>query len=97
MFLMKPVKVDKYYHKRFSPQNEPPSAKLCFSVVFKHFWGNSLKNSLFIKKSDISERNSEIIRKINFLNKFEKEKIQGKIWSWCKHFFLFKAVKWDNF
>ena len=36
----------------FSPQNEPHTAKLCFSVVCKHFGGNLLKNSLFSQKSD---------------------------------------------
>ena len=27
----------------FSPQSDPRTVKLCFSVVLKHFWGNSLK------------------------------------------------------
>ncbi len=36
----------------FSPQNEPHTAKLCFSAVLKQFRGNSLKNSLFSQKSD---------------------------------------------
>ena len=36
----------------FSPQNEPYTAKLRFSVVLKHFGGNSLITSLFIQKSD---------------------------------------------
>ncbi len=52
----------------FSPQNEPHTVKLCFSVVLKHFWGNSLKSSLFSQKSDCSE----ILRKFVFLNMFEK-------------------------
>ena len=37
LFLIKPVKVDKYEQKMFSPQNEPQTAKLCLSVVLKHF------------------------------------------------------------
>ena len=36
----------------FSPQSEPHTAKVCFSVDLKHFWGNSLKTSLFIQKID---------------------------------------------
>ncbi len=67
------------------------------SVLLKHFGGNSLKTSLLVKKVTISERGSELLRKITFLNKFEKEKIQSKIWIWCSQLFLFKAVKWDNY
>ena len=37
LFLIKPVKGDKYEQKFFSPQNEPHTAKLCLSVVLKHF------------------------------------------------------------
>ncbi len=47
---------------RFSPQNEPHTAKLCFPVVLKHFGGNSLKISLFSQKMPISERSTEILR-----------------------------------
>ena len=36
----------------FSPQNEPHTAKLGFSVALKHFWGNLLKTSLFSQKCD---------------------------------------------
>ena len=68
-----------------------------FSLVLKHFGRNSMKTSLFIQKSDISERSSEILRKLTFLYKFEREKTQRKIWIWCKQLFLFKAVKWDNY
>ena len=51
-FCSKQIKLDKYKQKLFSPQNEPHMAKLYFSLVLKQFWGNSLKNSLFNKKSD---------------------------------------------
>ena len=45
-----------------------------FLVVLKHFGGNLQKTSLFIqKKVTITERSSEILRKITFLKKFEKE------------------------
>ena len=66
------------------PKNEPHTTKLCFSVVFKHFWENLLKTSLFSQKVAISERSTEILREFFFLNKFEKGKIQKKIWIWCK-------------
>ncbi len=58
----------------FSPQSEPHTAKLCFSVVLKHFQGNSQRTSLFSQKSDISERSIEILRKFVFLNMLEKGK-----------------------
>ena len=41
LFLIKPVKGVKYKKIYFSPKSEPHTAKLCFSVVLKHFWGNS--------------------------------------------------------
>ncbi len=52
MFLIKPVKGTNVNKKKISPQNEPHTAKLCFSVVLKHFWENSQETSLFIQKSD---------------------------------------------
>ena len=36
----------------FSPQSEPHTAKLCFSVVFKHFCWHSPRNYRFSQKSD---------------------------------------------
>ncbi len=50
LFLIKPLKGDKYQQNGFCPQNEPHTAKLCFSVVLKRFRGNSLKTSLFVQK-----------------------------------------------
>ncbi len=35
---------------KFSPQSEPHTAKLCFSVILKHFQGNSQRTSLFSQK-----------------------------------------------
>ena len=58
----------------FSPQIEPHTAKLCFSVVLKHFGENSQRTSLFSQKKTISERGTETLRKFVFLNKFEKGK-----------------------
>ena len=79
--LYKAVKRDNSNKNCFSPQSKLNTAKLCFPVVLKHFWGNSLKNSLFSQKMTISERSTEILRKFVFLNKFEKEKILRKIWN----------------
>ena len=62
----------------FSPQSEPHSAKLCFSVVLKHFRGNSQRTSLLSPKSPISEKSTEILRKVVFLNMFEKGQILRK-------------------
>ena len=50
LFLFKVVKRYNFNKKCFSPQSEPHTAKLSFSVVLNHFWGNSLKTSLFIQK-----------------------------------------------
>ena len=58
----------------FYPQIEPHTAKVCFSVVLQHFWGNSLRTSLFIQNMTISERSTEKLRKFVFLNMFEKGK-----------------------
>ena len=54
-----------------SPQSDPHTAKLCFSVVLKHFWGYSQRTSLFITKCAISEKSTETDRKFVFLNIFE--------------------------
>ena len=60
----------------FSPQSEPHTAKLCFSVLFKHFWRNSQRTSFFVKKVTITERSTEIHRKFVFLIMF----VNGKSW-----------------
>ena len=62
----------------FSPQSEPHTAKLCFSVVLKHFVENSQRTSIFSQKMAISERSTVILRKFVFLNMFEKGKSGGK-------------------
>ena len=36
----------------FSLQIQLHTAKLCFSVVLKYFWGNSQRTSLFSQKSE---------------------------------------------
>ena len=71
------------------------------NIAFLLFWsilGEFHWKLLFIvKKKNISERGSEIIRKFVFLNKFEKEQIQRKIRISCKSPFLFKAVILDKY
>ena len=48
LFLIKQVKGEQILTKTcFSPQSEPHTAKLCFSVVLKHFRGNWQRTSLF--------------------------------------------------
>ena len=71
--------------------------KLYFSVVLKFFGGNSLKTSLCSQKSDYLRKEHWNTQKVCLLNKFEKEKIQMKIWICCKQHFLFKAVIQDKY
>ncbi len=52
--------------KCFSPQNEPHTAKLCFSVVLKHFRANTLKTSLFSPKSDYLRKVHRNTQKVCF-------------------------------
>ncbi len=66
---------------------------LFWSILGEIYW----KLLFLVKKMTISERSSEKIRKFVFLNMFEKEKIQKKIWICCKQPFLFKAIKWDKY
>ncbi len=97
LFLIKPVKGANINKNCIFPQNEPHTAKLCFAVVLKHFWANSLQTSLFSLKMTISERITEIFRKFVFLNKFEKRHILRKIWICLNNFFLYKQVKGDKY
>ena len=71
----------------FSPQNELHITKLCFSVVLKHFLADSLKLLFLVKIVTISERITEILRKFDFLNKFEKGQILRKIWICLNNYF----------
>ena len=66
LFLIKPLKGDKYYQKMFSPQSEAHTDKLCFSVVLKHFWGNSQRTSLFSPKSDSLRKEHRNTQKVCF-------------------------------
>ncbi len=64
----------------FSHQSEPHTDKLCFSVVLKHFRGNSERTSLFSPKKDYLRKELRNIQNFFFLNKFEKGQIMRKIW-----------------
>ena len=66
MFLIKPVKGDKYLKKCFSPKSDPHAAKLCLSVVLK-FFGEFHRILLFRHKMTLSETSTEILRKFFFL------------------------------
>ncbi len=64
----------------FSPLNESHAAKLCFPLVLKQYWANSLKTSLYSPNMTISEKSKDVLRKFVFFNKFEKGQILRKIW-----------------
>ena len=64
LFLIKPVKWGKYNKNCFSLLSEPHTAKLCFSVVLKHF-GEIHRELLFlVKKAAISEKTTEKVRNL---------------------------------
>ncbi len=73
---------------KFSPQSEPHTAKLCFSVVLKYFRGNSQRTSLFSPKFDYLRKEHRNTQKFVFLNIFEKGQIVRKIWICLNNFFL---------
>ena len=50
----------------FSPQSEPHTAKLCFSVVLKDFWGNLQITSLFLSKNDYLRKGHRNTQKVCF-------------------------------
>ena len=80
-FLFKAIKLDKYKQNLFFPQNQTHRANnACFSVVLKHFWDNSLKNSLFSPKSEYLRKHLRNTSKVCFSQQFEKGQIQRKIW-----------------
>ena len=49
----------------FFPQSEPHTAKLCFSVVLKHFVENSQRTSLF-SKNWLSKKGGQNTQKVCF-------------------------------
>ena len=50
----------------FSPQNEPQTAKLCLSVVLKHFGGNLDRTFIFRHKSDYCRKEHWNTQKVCF-------------------------------
>ena len=55
IFLVKPVKQENINKNSFPPQNDPDTAKLSFSSVFKHFRENCRIHLFCVKKMSISE------------------------------------------
>ena len=67
------------------------------SVLFWSIFGEILWKLLFlVQKVTIIERSSEILRKIVFLNRFEKEQIQKKF-GFFKQLFLIKPLNGDKY
>ena len=63
----------------FSLQNEPQTATPCFSVVLKNFWRYSLKNSLFIKKKWLSQKEAKkYSERLLFSTSLTRRKARGK-------------------
>ena len=73
------------------------TAKLCLSVVLKHFGGIHREIFFLDIKVTISETSTEILRKLVFLNIFEKGQILRKIWDFFKQLFLNKPVIEDKY
>ena len=78
LFLIKPVKGDNINKKLFSPKSEPPTTKLCFSVVLNHFWGSHRELLILVKKVAISERSTEKLRNFFFITCLKRGKSWGK-------------------
>ena len=73
LFLIKPVKGDKYQKNRFSPQSEPHTAKLYLSVVLKFFW-EIHRELLFLVRKVATSETAIKYRKFVFLTKFQMKK-----------------------
>ena len=72
------------------------TAKLCFSVVLKHFWGNSQKTFLFRHKSDYRRTSTEILRNLFFLPCLTRGQILRKIWICLNNYFWSNQLKGIN-
>ena len=64
--------------KKISPQSEPHTTKLCFSVVLKNYLGNSLKTSLFSQKYDCQKEAQKYQENLFFLTSVKRGKSFGK-------------------
>ena len=56
LFLVKPVKWENLTKPCCFPQSEPHTAKLCFSVVLKHFFGKFTEKFSFYSKKRLSRK-----------------------------------------
>ena len=80
----------------FSPQVSHIQLKFAF-LLFWCIYGEIQRELLFLFKiMTISERSSELLRKFVFLNKFEKGKIQRKIWICLNNCFWSNHLKGTN-
>ena len=77
----------------FSLQIVPHTAKLCFSVLLKHFGGNSHWTSLFSQKSDNLRKDNRNTQKVYISKKVWKGENYVENLDLFKELFLFKAVK----
>ena len=62
----------------FSPQSEPLTAKLCFSVVLKQFGGNSQRIIFLVKKWLSQKRAQKHSERLFFLTCLKRGKSRGK-------------------
>ena len=66
LFLIKQVKGYNMNKNCFSPQSEPHSAKLCFSVDLSIFREIHRELPILVKKVTISENSTETLKKSSF-------------------------------
>ena len=81
----------------FSSKSKPCTAKLCFSVVLKHFCWNSQRTSLFRQRVTISEKSTEIITKFFFSLHVWKGENSDENLDLFKQLFLIKPVKGEKY
>ena len=75
LFLVKPEKWENLTKPCCFPQSEPHTAKLCFSVVLKHFFGKFTEKFSFYSKKWLSRKGALKYLEFFFLNMFEKGQI----------------------
>ena len=77
----------------FSPQSETHTAKLCFSVIFEHFWEKSQRTSLFSQKDDYLRKEPWNTQKVFFLTCLKMRKILRNIWICLNNCFWSNQLK----
>ena len=80
----------------FSTQSELHTVKLYFSVVFKHFRGNSQRTSLFSPKIDYLKGELKYSESLFFLKYLKSVKPEENL-DLFKQLFLIKPVKGDKY